>query len=533
MRKIILLTTLLWGITAELLTSCYDDEGNYDYITLDEVAIDTTGCNMPAALSVLRYDKITFEPSIYYNGQQVNGDENVPLDYMWTLYSQFSTASSYDYVLDTLGYEPKLDAEITALAGPYQLQLTVTQRETGIEEYFTMQCQVEESITAGWMLLYERADQPGTSDVGLVVNTLVKKNITAAQEREFWDLYSASNQEPLQGTPVRIFRPIASLSSGTDPVICLTSEELVGVNNATFQKTADFEDFFYIASEVKAPIWIGTSGRVMNKQFMINDNKIHTVSYAMMVQGGNFMGNALSADYGELAPWGSDVPSSSDAVVYDQTNGRFYHIIQYTSEITPFAAQSPTAAFDINNVDATLITGDWGRGDGGVMLAYDYLLMGNGNNRYLAIANFNGNATDTNVGIGWHDITSSPGIQDAKTIASAFNGEYVLYGSGNKVYNLQYNSSPIATEAWTAPSADEEVTCIRISKYYYYTFMLVSIIPNPNTVVHIATWNESTREGKLYQYTIDQATGEISGEPRIYTVPGKVGDMSWKYVMEM
>ena len=174
MRKIILLTTLLWGITAGLLTSCYDDEGNYDYITLDEVAIDTTGCNMPAALSVLRYDKITFEPSIYYNGQQVNGDENVPLDYMWTLYSQFSTASSYDYVLDTLGYEPKLDAEITALAGPYQLQLTVTQRETGIEEYFTMQCQVEESITAGWMLLYERADQAGTSDVGLVVNTLVK-----------------------------------------------------------------------------------------------------------------------------------------------------------------------------------------------------------------------------------------------------------------------------------------------------------------------------------------------------------------------
>lgn len=534
MRKFfILLTFLLGSIGTGCLTSCYDDKGNYDYITLDEVTIDTTGCNIPSAWSVQRYDRITFEPTIYYNGERVNDNENAPLDYLWTLYSYATVAGSSDYVTDTLGTSPRIDAEITSLAGGYVLQLTVTQRETGVEEYFSMQCQVEESITAGWMLLYECADAPGMSDVGLVVNTLVKKNITAAQEREFWDLYRASNQEHLQGTPIRILRPIISLTSGTDPVTCLTTKDLVNVNDATFQKTADFEDFFYTVPEVKNTIWIGTSGRVMNKQFLINDNKIHTVSYVTYVGGGNYMGDAMSADYGELASWGSDVPTLSDAVVYDQTNGRFYHIVQYTSDIVPFAAQSETARFDVNDVGATLVTGDWGRGDGGVQLAYDYLLMANGNNRYLAIANFNGNAADTNVGLGWYDITSSPGIQDATTIASAFNGEYVLYGSGNKVYNLQYNSSPIATEAWTAPSAEEEVTCIRLQKYYYMSFMMAGILPNPNTVVHIATWNESTREGKLYQLTVNPATGEISGEPRIYTVPGKVGDMSWKYVMEM
>ena len=194
MRKYILLTVLLLGTTIGLLTSCYDDKGNYNYTTLDEVAIDTTGCNMPSALSVLRYDRIALEPTIYYNGERANENEGIPLDYLWTLYSY---GTSGDYITDTLSTSPRLDTEITALAGGYILQLTVTQRETGVETYFNMQCQVEESITAGWMLLYERADQPGTSDAGLVVNPLVKKNITTAQEREFWDLYSASNQEPL------------------------------------------------------------------------------------------------------------------------------------------------------------------------------------------------------------------------------------------------------------------------------------------------------------------------------------------------
>lgn len=530
MRKIILLTTLLWGITAGLLTSCYDDEGNYDYITLDEVTIDTTGCNIPAAWSVQRYDRINFEPTIYYNGEIANGNEDLPLDYMWTIYNTHS-GLGVNYMTDTLSTTPQIDAEITTLAGTYTLQLTVTQRETGVEQYFSMQCLVEESITAGWMLLYERADQPGTSDVGLVVNTLVKKNITAAQEREFWNLYSASNQEPLQGTPVRILHPIVSLGSGTDPVICLTTEDLVGVNNATFQKTMDFENFFYSAPDVKDPIWYGTGGRAMRRNTLINDNKIHTVNYNSGTD--NFMGSAKSTDYGELAPWGSDVSSANDAIVYDQTNGRFYHIVNFDTKVISFSPQNSSAAFDVNNVGATLLMADWGRGTGNPMDAYDYMLMGKGNNRYLAIANFNGSATNTNVGIGWHDITASPGILEATSISAACDGYYILYGSENKVYNLLYNSSNIAQEVWVAPSTDEEVTCVRINKYYFGSLMMAGIQPNPSTVVHIATWNESTREGKLYQYTIDQATGEISGEPRIYTVPGKVGDMSWKYVMEM
>lgn len=531
MRKIILFLAMIGGVISGLMTSCYDDKGNYNYTTLDEVVIDTAGLNILPAYSLSRYDRLTMEPNILFNGERVNDNENAPLDYLWTIYT--ANTGNMTYVTDTIGTSAKLDAEITPLAGAYIVQLTVSNRNTGIQEYFKIQCQVEESITAGWMVMYECADKPGHTDIGLVVNSLVKKNITAAQEREFWNLYQASNQEPLKGTPIRIIRPLQNIASGTDPVICLTTEELVSANNATFVKTSSFEDFFYNAPTTVNTIWYGPSGRVMNRHFLINDNKIHTVSYVSITGGGNYMGDAKSGDYGELASWGSDVSSSNDAVVYDQTNGRFYHIIQYTSAVAPFEAQSPTAAFDVNNVGMKLLMGDWGKADGNPMTAYDYLLMEKGNERYLAIANFNGSAADTNVGIGMYNITNSPDIMNATSMTSAALGEYVLYGASNKVYNLEYNSSTTAKVAWTAPSADEEVTCVRLNKFYFASFMIAGILPNPNTVVHIATWNENTHEGKLYQYSVNPATGEIYGEPRIYTVPGKVGDMAWKYVMEM
>jgi hypothetical protein len=61
------------------------------------------------------------------------------------------------------------------------------------------------------------------------------------------------------------------------------------------------------------------------------------------------------------------------------------------------------------------------------------------------------------------------------------------------------------------------------------------ILPNSGKVLHIATWNEKTQEGKLYEYTINSASGTIdaSGESYEYTVPGKVKDMGWKIIMEM
>lgn len=535
MRNKILNIALGLTVIGSMMVSCYDDKGNYDYIELDNVVIDTAGLGIQPAYSIARYERLAIEPKVLFNGKEVSDSENSPVDFLWTIYTQGTSALTTTYVNDTLAITPKLDVEITPLAGSYVVQLTVTNKADGVQQYLRIPCQVEESITAGWLLLYERADNPGTSDVGLVVNPLVKKNII--KDKEYWNLYSASNGGPIEGTPIRILNPITTSVAVSTDVYCLTDKDFVSVNSATFSKVNSFEDFFYKAPEKKSVAWFGTSGMSYRRLFLANDNKVHTVSFQVVASGGSYFGNSKKSvvECGELASWGSDVSPVYEAVVYDQTYGRFLRLVQYASpsEMTQFVAQNPSAAFDVNNVGMTMLMGDWGRPAMATYgNAYDYMFMQKGNERYLAVADFSAVATSTNVGLGLYNITNSPEIADATSIAAAYLGEYVLYGAGNKVYNLAYNASTIATDAWVAPSADEEVTCVRMQKYYFGTLYRM-MLPNPNTVVHIATWNEKAQEGKLYQCSIDPASGAISEARKIYTVPGKVKDMAWKYIMEM
>ena len=94
MRKIILLLAKIGGVISGLMTSCYDDKGNYNYITLDEVVIDTAGLNILPAYSLNRYDRLIMEPNILFNGERVNDNENLPLWPVHTLYSlRFQTVT--------------------------------------------------------------------------------------------------------------------------------------------------------------------------------------------------------------------------------------------------------------------------------------------------------------------------------------------------------------------------------------------------------------------------------------------------------
>lgn len=506
------------------LASCYDDKGNYDYHDLAEVRIDTTNAGIQPAYVVSRYDSLKIEPKIYYNGQLANDNKDLPLDYMWTIYNS-STGANVDYTIDTIGTSAKLDAEITRTASSYNVLLTVTNREDGTQHYLTLRCQVEESITAGWMLLYECADQPGKSDVGLVVNPLVKKNVI--KNKEFWNLYRASNGgQSLDGTPVKIMRPVVDLPKGSDPVFVQTDKDFCGLNNDTFERILNFNQLFYEAPANFNLSYYGVKSVAGGGEVVINDNQLYTSSFNG-VSRNDYLGQAKTGDHGALAPYASEVKSMTmDAVVYDETNGRFLCVNRGGISFSPFAAQDASCPIDVNNVGMKYVMSDWGRS------YLEYFIMDEGDQRYLVAADFNTATSATNnIGKGLWDISDSPHIKEMTSMAVPFMGEFVLYGADNSVYCLRYNASTEATPLWTADDADEKVTCVRLQKFYFRT-VFMAMMPNANTVMHIATWNEKTKEGKLYEYQVNPASGVIMGEPLVYTVPGKVKDMAWKYVME-
>lgn len=524
MKKILNMITGLSLLGAMALTSCYDDKGNYDYHDLDKVEIDTANLGIQSAYVISRYDKLEIEPNIYFNGKLVNDDSSAPLDYVWTIYSAHSGAN-VDRTIDTIGHQAKLDAEISRVASTYNILLTVTNREDGTQQYLKLNCQVEESITAGWMLLYEPADEPGKTDIGLVVNPLVKKNII--QNKEFWNLYRASNGgQSMDGLPVKIMRPVVDLPKGTDPVFVQTDKDFCGLNNDTFERNLNWGQMFYEEPSTWNLSYYGVKSVAGGGEVVIYDNKLYTSSFNG-VSRNDYLGQAKIGDYGTLAPYASEVKSMYfDAVVYDNTNGQFLCVNRSGINLTHFASQDETCPVDVNNVGMQYVMSDWGRN-----YQEDFIMDKDGK-RYLLTANFNtANSSTNNIGTGLYDISESPNVMNMTSIAAPFMGEFLLYGAANNVYCLRYAASTVATPLWTAPDADEQVTCVRLQKFYHRTIFM-AMMPNANTVMHVATWNEKTQQGKLYQFTVNPASGVIMGDPLVYTVPGKVKDMAWKYVME-
>ena len=516
-------------LTAAIVTGCHDDNGNYSYTDLDTVVISCNGNESNDVFTLGRGDRLQITPEIKFNGHTVSDNSDTPLSYMWTFYSA-STGSGIDYTVDTIATTRQLDAIINRSAGTYYAQLTVTNVNTGIESYYRATCNIEETITAGWMLIYERADMPGHSDVGLVVNPFSKKNIQS--NKEFWNLYSSSNGgQPLPGEPVSIFHETIPLASGGTPRMA-TTKTISVVSTANFSKVFDWTDMFFEAPEADNISWYGSCSKMGCCEGLIMDNQMRILTGQPTTGIGYFgLPKRLSTDIGTLAPWASSRCNGNavlESVVYSQTNGAFYYT-NTSLDFRPFVPQDPSASrFDINDTGgAQLLFGDWGTA------YHDFLLFGIGDSRYIAEANFSASPALPNIGLTWADVSSAPHITEATAFATNFIGRYAYYGAADKVYNIAYDNGRTSV-AWTAPDTNEVVTCISTHKFYFTTIHAM-MMPNANNVVHIATWNPVTSQGNLYEYRINPASGEIftDGENYRYTVPGKVKDMCWKYEMAM
>ena len=535
---------LIIFISAALLfCACYDDKGNYDYHELEVVSIDTTATGIQTEYAIMRYDTLQLEPKIYFEGELVTDAKNYPLDYEWTIFSATSGVGA-NTVVDVIGTERKLNAIITRTGGNYFVQLVVTNRNDGIKQFWRIPVAVSEVFDGGWMVFYECADRPGYSDLALIYNPWTKLNVN--YNRSYINLYEVTNGEPLQGKPIRCFDIAVSLASGNNYVGLCTDYTLVGVSENGIEKALDFNDFFHEPPATMKPTWYGEHGSgVMSGQsseVLINDNQIYTNTYSFSATEGRTtkFGVPKFADgIGELAPWNAEVPNTLNygIVVYDQTYHRFRYAGYNSAQLEEFAEQDlNVAAFDINNTGMELVMGDWGKGmsQGAGLRPFDYLIMSKGNERYLAVTNFAAsNPSDTNIGLGLYPMNAlCPGISEATSMAASHVGSFIYYASGNKLYDFAYDSQQPATEAWTAPEG-EEITCVRIMKYYHGTIYAYQMVPQSDKLVHIATWNPQKQQGRVYEFLINPASGILDTEEHYeYAIPGKVKDMAWKFSMQ-
>ena len=532
------------AMTGLSLSGCYEDKGDYDYHELEAVVIDTAATGMQSEYSVMRYDTLHLEPKVYFEGTLVDDESRFPLDYEWTIFSA-TTGLGANQNVDVIGTSRVLDAVLTRTGGNYYVQVVVTNRNDGIRQFFRLPVAISEVFDGGWMVFYERTDRPGYSDLALIYNPWTKLNVN--YNRSYTNLYETTNGEPLQGHPVRCLDIAVSLASGNNYVGLCTDYTLVGVSENGIEKALDFNDFFHNPPAEMRPTWYGQHGSgVMSGQsseVLLNGNQIYTNTYSFSATEGRttkFGVAKFSEGIGELAPWNAEIPNTLNygIVVYDQTYHRFRYAGYNSAQLEEFASQDPnTSAFDINNTGMDFVMADWGRGvsQGVGLRPYDYIIMSKGSERYLAVTNFaTTNPTSTNIGVGLYPLNHlCPNIEHATSIASSHVGSFIYYSSGSSVYNLAYDSNLPATEAWRAPSDEEEVTCVRIMKYYHGTIYGYRMVPQADNLVHIATWNAQTGQGKVYEYLINPASGILDTESHYeYSIPGKVKDMAWKFSMQ-
>lgn len=503
-----------------LCTACYKDKGNYDYKPLDQVVIDTAKQNILASYAIYRYDNLKIAPKIIFNGNEVvNADQvNGKLKFNWAIYQASSGGQVYSR--DTISTGLVLDKSITKPAGRWVVILTVKNVETQVEEYMKFAVQVDEQLSDGWMLLYEKDDN---TDVGLIVDDWTKKGVV--QTRTFTDMIQASNGQHLLGEPRAILHSGSTLT--TAEVLIASSRDFIAVEKSSFLVAYPMDKLFWNFQPGGEMNYVSASnGR---KEVAIYKNRVHSANYSASLNRINFFGPAYNGTYGTLAQWSATAYGASfDAVVYDNTNKKFLNVPVNGTSVQAFVQQIGTAPFDVNNVGLDAEVFDWGRGNGSPSVGYEYAVMKNNTDRFLLVANFS-NALAAQLAIGKYPITGIPITTPVRTVSSAFNGNYTLMGTEKTVYLHRYQQTGNALPEWEAP-ANEEVTCVRLQKFYYNPAVSANLLPRPNTVVYIGTWNPGTKVGKVYAYVIDQTNGTINkSTERVYTGFGKIKDMGYKW----
>jgi hypothetical protein len=503
------------------LISCYKDKGNYDYKPLEQVLIDTAKRNIMESYAIIRYDELVINPRIVFNQMEVTSPDQVSgkLTFTWAIYP---ATTGTQHKRDTISNDVTLRKPISKPAGRWVVILSVKNLLTQVEEYMKFNVQVDEQLSDGWMLLYEKN---GNTDVGLIVDDWTKKNVV--QSRTFADMLRNSNGAPLLGEPRGLLHSPSTLS--TAEVLIASSRDVVAVERSSFQVLYPIDKLFWSFSsggEIKT-----ISANNGRKEVIIYNNRIHTVNHNNSNSNYriNFFSAAYNGTYGDLAPWSATAFGPGfEAVVYDQTNKKFLNIPAGGTSVRSFDIQASNAPFDVNNVGLDPEAFDWGRGNGTPAVGYEYSVMKNSTERFLLVSNFT-NALAPQIAIAKYPITGIPITTPIRTLSSAFGGNYALIGTDRAVYLHRYQQGVSVAAEWQAP-LDEDITCVRLQKFYQNPAVAALLLPRPNTVVYIATFNTGTKVGKVYAYVIDQTNGTINkSTERVYTGFGKITDMTYKW----
>lgn len=453
-------------ITPLSITMCSKDLGNYNYIDIPVLSIDTTG--IPYQYTIKQFSQdLTINPKVIYSGKST-------LDYYWIL--GFSN--------DTISRDPNLKVKLSnpISSSKYPLFFVVKERNTGNFSAIEFKVLITGNYPSGLMIAHEK---DGTCDIDLIGSP------TSTTSTLFRNIHQTMNNSRLRGTPVGLG------SVGRNAyVMFMTNEEGSLMTFSSMKRQFDYrETFGALNPGVLKPEAFGYYAA--SASFWINNGKVYSNPTGTSTSG--LINQKLimedMSDY-RVAPFYIR-PTAKGGIFFDELNNRFIQLGYHADNVISKLASAGTGArFSLDNINKKLLFAAYGFQLSSFFLnttlyAFfaDHIDLGK---RYLYVIDID-NAEKPDLAL--LDLGTANEISSAKYFEVFSSSPCVYYATDKKIYLLQINaggnSYVNAGVQFEAP-ANEFITCIKIASRFY-----------------VSTWNQTTGEGKVYQFSPATGTGTL------------------------
>ncbi|WP_181182482.1 PKD-like family lipoprotein [Sphingobacterium lumbrici] len=544
----VLISGLFWmtGLLF-ILTGCFKDKGNYDYIEPNAIEI-TTDMDGVDPTEFITADSIEVRQNSNLKVRlKVNASQGDVKQFTYQWYVTQYTQSNANPPYYLIGNTAELDTKITLPVNLYKLVAKVTDTGSGLSfyKYFALNVSVADWGGEGWVVLHE---SDGGSDISVITTRdgSIKGNV-------YNDIYSSVNGHKLPvGTyKVNVINYVTALRA--QKVSFLYPNGALQVRSFDFADSLRSDGWFAALSGNTNFQSNGSAGGTgAGWEYVIVNNRIAYRQFASALHVANPPLFFPPYEGLSIAPFVINASGSDNFyTLYDNVNRAFTLFNASTSLHTNIANNySPPVAnldpitgsgFDMKNIGDNLIYAENAEPINKAASIYWNCFFRNDDGDKTYLIQFPRALTYANNFIaGRYQLNESncPGINSATLFANptfmSMPGGVFYYVNGHQIYSCKINAlaGSVAQPNLTfAPG-----TIIKAMKVFNsgYTIANISAFSVPEGRVLVVATDESA-SGKghnIYFFNIDTQSGLINGTPESpadsYTGFQKISDIVFK-----
>ena len=481
MKNYILYAFLACG----MLSSCYDDKGNYDYEEINRVEISGINENQPYT-KIAFVDTLRLEPTI-----QSTLDPKNEYEYEWKLIPAGidfkDVEEGEDFIVSK---ENKLEMPITLKAGRYDGYYIVKDKNTGVDWMKKFSLLVKTLTGEGWLVL---CDDEGDSRMDIIFNVDKENDIVAKNTWENKTFQTGKPEKIMYNYNLHRTRTLLVSEKGT---FDLDKQDLhVGEDNNLRWSFGVTPDAIYVKAS-------GMSQFADKNYWVVVDELGDAYALSLSTYGGifEFPINKLNGKEEFVAAPFVGVTygwfyGCSPILMYDQTNKQFLEIRNSASYPSPMR-------FSGTNLFPCQTGNDFVYGESSKD-GTNWVVLKNSETNQHYFYGIVMNAEEKNEQKYYGEIKGA-GIADATLFACHHIFPYLFYVSHNKVYqfDMQHPETP-AKEILSYPG--EEIKEIKFTPF-------VAWEPYEN-------WERERNYQLLVGTTDTQKDKDHCGIIRMYEVP--------------